>query len=360
MAGRYAVVFPEIPDAGVSGICIPEERLPEVRELEAERQVRLWTVRAIISDHVPLYGNLGEVLRRQSQHSLLLNQNPLTIYISLNGRYPVYFDLIGGKDNKLSQIELRVETDFPDKAILLAWEPFSTLLDAIVRTHPLPLIISRLELLSPRSGDVIAYNLLFPNSAGLSMGPLGGIVVEPLFIPVDAIWREALISSSPFYRLLCGYRMYDACDDLRAQMRNRLKLRQLDIKLPPEQTVDPEVLIRFGIPKQEAELITKLQKLLKHYLKLRNGIAHFSIDSGEGSDQKLHAFISNGELIRTYSVASNAILHYAHEKVEALRRFFVQNNLADSMRGTILPLPGKKLSFPVRDASLGAPSIRRS
>jgi hypothetical protein len=89
-------------------------------------------------------------------------------------------------------------------------------------------------------------------------------------------------------------------------------------------------------------------------LKLRNGIAHFSIEDDIGSGRKLHAFISNGELIRTYSIASNAVLYYAHLKVEGLRGFFSQNGLAESMRGTILPLPEKKLSFPVRD-----PNIRR-
>ncbi len=165
-----------------------------------------------------------------------------------------------------------------------------------------------------------------------------------------------MISSSPFYRLLCGYRIYDACDDLRTLMRSILKYRALDIKLPPEQPVDPEMLVRLGMPREEALPLNKLQKLLKHYLRLRNGIAHFSIEDDADSERKLHAFISNGELIRTYSIASNAILYYAHLKVEALRKFYTQNGLAESMRGTILPLPERKLSFPVRDPNLGRPS----
>jgi hypothetical protein len=352
MPKRYAVVFPPRPAPGVSGICIPEEHDKEIARLEAERKIRLWTVRAVISDHVPLYGELEDAIQRPLQHSLLLNENPLTIYVSHNGRNPVYFDLKGGKDNRLSHIELRVETDLPDRAIRLAWEPFSTLLDSIVRTYPLPLIISRLELLSPDSGEVIAYNLLLPNSSGLSMGPLGGVVVQPAFIPVDAIWREALVSSSPFYRLLCGYRMNDACDDLRALMRSIMLKRGLEIKLPAEQAVDPLVLIELGMTKEEAVPLDKVQKLLKHYLRLRNGIAHFSVDDDARSDKKLHAFISDGDLIRTYSVASSAILHHVHLKVEGLRAFFTKNSLAESMRGTILPLPQRKLDFPVRDPSI--------
>jgi hypothetical protein len=349
---RYSFVFPPRPTAGVSGICIPEDRTREIRMLEAEQKIRLWTVRAIISDHVPLYGELENAVQRPLQHSLLLNENPLTIYVSQNGRNPVYFDLKGGSDNRLSHIELRVQTDLPDKAIRLSWEPFSTLLDSIVRITPLPLVISRLELLSPDSGEVIAYNLLLPNSSGLSMGPLGGIVVQPPFIPVDAIWREALVSSSPFYRLLCGYRMDDACSELRALMRSIFLKRGLNIQLPPEQAVDPELLIELGMPRKEAAPLNKVPKLLKHFMRLRNGIAHFTIESEDEAGKKLHALISNGDLIRTYSVASSAILHYVHLKVEGLRRFFVENELGGSMRGTILPLPHRKLEFPVRDPSI--------
>ena len=135
--------------------------------------------------------------------------------------------------------------------IVLAWEPLNHLLDSIVRSYPLPLMISRLELLNPESEEVIAYCLLLPNSSALSMGPLGGIWPEPLFIPVDAIWRQALVSSSPFYRLLCAYRLEDACDELRRVMRSIIKRRNLDIKLPPEPDADNQTLLAFGLPQQE-------------------------------------------------------------------------------------------------------------
>jgi hypothetical protein len=174
MPTRYSVVFPPRPTVGVSGICIPEEHREEIARLETERKVRLWTVRAVISDHVPMAGELEEAIRRPLQHSLLLNENPLTIYVSQNGRNTVYYDLKGGTDNRLSHIELRVETDLPDRAIQLAWQPFNSLLDNIARNYSLPLIISRLELLSPESGETIAYNLLLPNSSGLLMATRRG------------------------------------------------------------------------------------------------------------------------------------------------------------------------------------------
>jgi hypothetical protein len=352
MPSRYAVVFPPDPSPGISGVFVPEEHLEEIGQLEKSGKVRLWTVRAIISDHVPLAGDFEDSIKRPLHHTLILNENPLTIYVHQGGMNAVYFDLKGGEDKRLSQIELRVETDAPDKAITLAWQPFSNLLDSIVRVYSLPLMISRLELLSPTSGDVIAYNLLLPNPAGLSMGPLGGIMIEPAFIAVDAIWREAMISSSPFYRLLCAYRMEDACDELRRVMRSIIKKRSLDIKLPAELEVNKEVLLGFGMAQEDVKGLRTVKDLFDHFRNLRNAIAHFLISAGVGSSEKVHAPISDGLLIRSYSVAASAVLHHVHIKIEGLRVFFNANHLGGSMRGTILPMVERKLDFPVRDPSL--------
>jgi len=270
MSGRYAVAFPPQPVAGVSGICIPEEHFEEVARLEAEKKVRLWTVRAIISDHVPMAGGIAEAMQRPLQHSLMLNENPLTIYVSQSGRNAVYFDLRSGADNRLSHIELRVETDLPDRAIKLSWQPFSSLLDNIARVYSLPLIISRLELLSPDSGEVIAYNLLLPNSSGLAMGPLGGIVLDPTFMAVDAVWREALVSSSPFYRLLCGYRMENACQQLRALIKSISKKRGQLLHPPPEHQVDAKMLVGLGISADEVTGLKAVRDLLAKFRPLRN------------------------------------------------------------------------------------------
>jgi hypothetical protein len=357
MPKRYGVVFPSQASPGVSAICVPEEHLEEVARLEANRAVRMWTVRAIISDHIALAGDFDEVIDRPVHHTLVLNENPLTIYIHKGGRNAVYFDLIGDTGNRLSHIEARVETDLPDKAVVLAWEPFNNLLDNIVHNYSLPLVISRLELLSPTSKQVIAYCLLLPNSSSLQMGPLGGIWLEPLFVSVDAIWREALVSSSPFYRLLCAYRLEDACDELRRVMRSTIKKRGLDLKLPPEPKVEKETLVAFGMSQEDAGRICTVKELFSHFQAMRNAIAHFLIHAGVGSAEKAHAPISNGAMIRSYSVASSAVLHHVHLKTEALRSFLVTNNLGASRGGSILPMPERKLDFPVRDPNLQRPLV---
>ena len=56
-------LYPEMPTPGALGAVTWPEKVEEIKQLEKERSPRLWEVRAYLSDHVPLAGNLGETLR---------------------------------------------------------------------------------------------------------------------------------------------------------------------------------------------------------------------------------------------------------------------------------------------------------
>jgi hypothetical protein len=184
------------------------------------------------------------------------------------------------------------------------------------------------------------------------MGPLGGLVLDPTFMAVDAVWREALVSSSPFYRLLCGYRMENACQQLRALIKSISKKRGQLLHPPPEHQVDAKMLVGLGISADEVTGLKAVRDLLAKFRPLRNAIAHFFVDDSVDWEKRVPTPISDGDVIRIYSVASSAVLYYMHLEVENLRSFIVKNNLQQSMRGTILPLPARKLDFPVRDPNL--------
>lgn len=90
-----------------------------------------------------------------------------------------------------------------------------------VRNLELPLVLTRLELVSPEDGEVIAYELVLPYRSGVRIGPFGGIDQLLPFPPYDAIYREAAVSGSPFYRLLCAFRIYDGTTDIRRWLREQ-------------------------------------------------------------------------------------------------------------------------------------------
>ena len=134
-----------------------------------------------------------------------------------------------------------------------------------------------------------------------------------------------------------------------------IKNKGLSARLPPEYPVEAATLVGLGVPSGDVSQLKTVRDLLAKFRPLRNAIAHFFIDDSVAWEKKVPTPISDGDAIRTYSIASSAVLYYVHLEVESLRRFFTQNNLQDSMRGTILPLPERKLDFPVRD-----PNLKRS
>jgi len=85
---------------------------------------------------------------------------------------PVYYGLFNGPDGRLEYIAVKVLSKLPSNALLLARGPINALLDVIVRDHPMPLVIHRLELMSPISGDILLSECQLPEARGIMMGPL--------------------------------------------------------------------------------------------------------------------------------------------------------------------------------------------
>jgi hypothetical protein len=350
---NFFLTFPQRYAAGTNGVVVPDKHSDELVSLERSGEMRLWTVRAIISDHVPQSGTLPEVLNRPLQHSLRLKVNPLTIYLHRGGRNAVYYDLYANSQGQLSHVELRVQTILPDRALMLAWEPFNALLDQIATNFPLPLVIARLELIGPLSGAAIAYNLQLPNASGLELGPMGGLNAPREFIPCNTIWREAINSVSPFYRVLCAYRMEDALEEIRGLARKLLKSRGSEPRLPRETKIDTDVLRALGFDESVLKRVNNLRDLFNEYRTMRNAIAHFLVTTDPTDEQKkAYVSISDGYSIRSYSIVSAALLHHIGIKMREHREFFWKNGLSTLRGGNILPMPEKKLDFPVTDPAL--------
>jgi hypothetical protein len=196
------LIFPGEPTPGALGVFVRHDRLNELRELEVEKQNRVWEVRGLISDHVPLAGDAVAALERGSYHLFHLKENPLWIYLHSGGRNAIYYQLVGDAEGKLSHIAVSVESRFPSNALLLARRPLNALLDVFSSDSGMPLLLQRLELMSPRDGGILLTEMLLPHRGGVVLGPLGGILQAVPFAPYDALYREALTTSSPFYRLL--------------------------------------------------------------------------------------------------------------------------------------------------------------
>jgi hypothetical protein len=207
-----------------------------------------------------------------------------------------------------------------------------------------------LELLSPADGSVLAYELILPCRSGVRLGPLGGMHQRPIFAAYDALYREAITSGSPYYRLLCAWKVYEGIGRIRRFLRERAEEVGVEERLPPDPAVDREELLRLGFRPEFLEGIRTANDLFGQLTEMRNGIAHFLFESDAGESQ---VYLADGVQLRIYSTAGSALLLYAHRMLEVLRQYYARNLEGRLMRGMMLPMPATRDLFVVRARDYG-------
>jgi hypothetical protein len=343
-ANANMLLFPAEPTPGALGAFAKYGKLDQIKQLESERQLRLWEVRAIISDHIPLAGDADAALSRPAYHLFQLSENPLWIYLHSGGRNAVYYGLFGDGSGRLDYIAVRVESRLPGNALLLARRPINALLDVFTRDSNMPLLVQRLELISPVDGGVLITELLIPARQGVAVGPLGGIMQAVPFAPYDALYREALTTASPFYRLLCAWKMYEGTNRIRRWIHEQCERRGIDERMPPDPEVDQQELIRLGFEPSFAQGVRRVGDLFNKLAEQRDAIAHFLIER-EGEES--HVYVADGAQLRAYAIGSSALLRYAHRVLEDLR-LFCNRGVSFFSGSAILPLPENRDQFVVR------------
>jgi Methylamine utilization protein MauJ len=344
--GRLAIVDPSDPAPGVIGVAVPEERLAELQAAEQARTKQVWRVRGVVSDHIPLAGDVRGVIGSERTHNFFLNDKSLAIYLHRGGHDAIFFDLVAQPGGRLDYIEVKVETDLPSNALLFARQPLNEMLDALVRTPPNPpLLLQRLELVSPIDDGILAYEVTLPFNQGVLFGPMGGVLQWRAFAPYFAIFREAITTSSPFYRLLCAWRVYEGIQTIRQWLREQCTRFDIKEKLPKEPEVDTAHLQRMGFSAEFCAKIRRISDLFNELRELRTGIAHFLFE-GEAGDA--HVYLARGHEIRNYSVSSAILLSYANRGIDDLRIFYT-NHVEPKLGGSqIMPMEDQKDQFIVK------------
>lgn len=348
MDDPFYLLDPREPAPGVLAVLARQSRIQKVKHHEESKVTRIWKVRGVVSDSVPLCGEPEAVIERGPHNVIMLKEDPLSIYLHSGGHHAVYYDLVGDEHHKLSYIEVLVETRYPLVAIRLARRPLNALLDVLTRDTNMPLGLQRVELISPLDNEPLLYQMLLPHNKGMEMGPLGGIMQAVPFAPYDAIYREALTSSSPFYRLLCASRIFEGAGTIRKRLRAEVEAKGKQVRLPPEIKVSEDHLAGFGFNPEFTQGVETAQDLYHKLIGLRDAIAHFLIER-EGAD--LHVYLAEGDQLLMYSRASAALLHYAHLSLEALRMFYVEN--VGISGSHILPMLQYRGKFIVRASDFG-------
>lgn len=165
---------------------------------------------------------------------------------------------------------------------------------------------------------MLISEFLIPERNGVALGPLGGIMQAVPFAPYDALYREALTTASPFYRLLCAWKMYEGTNRIRRWIREECERRGINDQMPADPEVDPQELIRLGLDATFVQGIRHARDLFEKMREQRDAIAHFLIERDEG---EFHVYVADGRQLHLYAVGAAALLRYAHRVLEELRQF---------------------------------------
>lgn len=342
LAEEFFVVDPRTPIAGCLAVVVPKSKYDCLGKIEADRETRRFIARVHLSDHIPLSGGIADIITRPPYHSVKINEHPLSIYLHHGGRNAIYFDLVADEEGFLQFIEVEIEAKLPSAAFGPTRTAVNELLDSLQRRVWLPLTIVRIDLLLKRESVPFAHQLILPYPHSITIGPLGGIHQYPAFSFYEAVLREAIISTSPYYRLLCAYRLYEGLNKLRAWMKNVADDLGVTDKLPKDPVVDPELIRGLGLNESFANVRT-IGELWSKFTELRNRVAHFFL---KDNDRPLH--FSHGYTYYEYSLAAALLLHYANIAFAELSLFFNTKLSAPLMRGTILPLKENRETFIIR------------
>jgi hypothetical protein len=201
-------------------------------------QPRRFWVRATIADVIPLVGDLEALLGPRPFPNVMLNEDPLQVYLHHGGNNATYYRLVGNSDHLLLYIEVVVESRVPSNALLLGRTAINRLLDSESRNFNLPLVIARLDLLHEHAELVLASEIVLPYKTKIAFGPLGGLDQMTLFTPWLALLREGATATSPFYGLLCAWRAYDGIQLLRKSVKQQADRFGITERLPK----DPEMV----------------------------------------------------------------------------------------------------------------------
>jgi hypothetical protein len=342
------LVYPSVPAPGSLVAVARKSSRNEILELQASGVNRVWTVRAVIGTAIQLSGNLSSTINSRGESNFQLNENPLSMYLHSGGHKAVYYDLRSVESGVLAHIDVQVESELPSNALVVARGPVNALLDVLTRDSNLPLLIQRLELLSPKTGEILVFEMLFPQGHQVSLGPLGGIMQSVPFAPYDAIYREALISSSPFYRLLCAARMFEGAGTIRKSLKEECERRGVVAQLAKIPKVDPDLVRGMGVPDDLFQNAGNAQQLYEKFTDMRNAIAHFLFKEGQETS---HVYLADGRNLAVYSAAGSSLLYYAHQMLEELRIFYSKH--LPRLGSQILPMLSYRERFIVKAKDYG-------
>jgi hypothetical protein len=319
----------------------------ELVMLGRAKERRVYRVRAIVTDqHHPLNSSLEDLLAFQPQNRLPLPNGGFSLWKHYGGNRAVFFDLRSDQKSNLSAVEVEVSALRPELALAYARAAVNQLLDSLTATVPHPIIVQRLELLSPNDNQsVIAYQVTMPHQCLTNLPKFGGIVPSRSFSGLEAILREALTNPSPYYRLLLAFKGFEGLKRLRRQFPNFTKKH--NVVAPPltDIKLDKTEMAQHGF-RDEALALDDVDQLIEHYKSLRDACAHFFVGGRSKAGRQQHLHLSS-TLAHTCGRVAALMLLYVRRDLAYLKAYHRRFLAPITHLGMLLPMESARERFRV-------------
>lgn len=335
--------LPSRPFPGMLAVFVPSTQFDLTQRLESNADYDNYSVHAIISESIPLSFNVSEFIKIPSSSLLSLAVNPITLTMHHGGYNAIFYDLVSKSNGELSHIEVELKAKYPAECFGTARTLVNQFLDRLMREIWVPLTIIRLDIYLKGENEPLMHQLIYPFNIRINMNPTGGYDTYSLFSSYEALIREAINTTSPYYRFLCAYRLSEGIKYLRHEIRKLCEQLGVANQMPKPPTIEPNVIAEFGFGEEFSEKITSMDILISEFTVWRNSVAHFLTKT-----EKSALNFSHGDNYRTYSMGSALLLHYAHISFIDLFVFFNQEVNSKIRRGSILPLEENRDMFVIK------------
>lgn len=280
--------------------------------------------------------SLEDILAFRPDNRVRLTDGQFSIWKHYGGNRAVFFDLRGDETGNLTCIEVEVSAVKPELALAYARAAVNQLLDSLTATVPHPIVIQRLELLSPGSNtDVLAYQITMPHQLNTNLPRIGGFFPAGAFTGVEAVLREALTNPSPYYRLLLAYRGVEGTKRIHREFAAFVKKHNVDAPVLEALKLDRTEMAQHGFRGKVLEFET-LRQLIDEYEDLRDAAAHYFLGS-RGSRARQHLKFSS-TLALTYGRVSALMLNQLRRELVNLKEFHRCYMAPRTHVGMILPM----------------------
>jgi len=330
----------EIHYSGNVEVIIPESSRSKIQEIQKDRKERLYLGRAYLSS---IYDNTRpyeEILKFSGATLIKMTEKELRSYINWKNS-GVVFTFRGNSHKMLNRVEAYSKGRLPSNALDIFKSALYTLIDCLVYSLKCPIYVQGIALLINNKPLLYELPITFAGEKTIAFG--GGFNSVHWFAPLDALEREAICSPSPFYKLLCRFRIYEGIKHyLRKELRSFANKINQKAKIPKTPRITKGELQALRINKEIIPKIKTYEDVAEAFRELRNGLVQFLMEESKGA-----MIMPSRGIDRSAVEKEDQILRICNQKmIEPLWDYFNKYLSNEYNRGKILVDNSRPKDFP--------------